>query len=451
MPYLLGGPSIQRRAHHRQAYRSPRLAYPRRREAPPLCSHQRRRQSSRAAHRICHRRSCPPAPSRSLRRNSTNRKRQRQSRSARHSSACKIAAPIHRRRFRPSGACMRPLTIQRLLLQCSILALILFAVVVVGLKLGAVHVSLYGLGRDLISVLLRQTSQLSSDYGMIIVEIRLPRILLAIVVGASLSVAGTSFQALLRNPLADPYVLGVSSGAALGAILALIAEPHLALPVWLAALFTPFGAFLGAAATIAAVYFLGRRQGQIDSATLLLAGIISASFLSAIIMFLMTTLRGRDFRGMAFWLMGDLSSPLQASLRWVLGVGFFAAAGAIYTTASDLNLLLAGEKEAMQLGVDVRRVRLVVYIAASILTGLAVSVSGAIGYVGLLVPHVMRLLFGSDHRILIPTAAFGGAIAVVIADTLARTVVAPSELPVGAMTALVGAPLFIYLLRRRIA
>jgi iron complex transport system permease protein len=346
---------------------------------------------------------------------------------------------------------MRPVTLQRLLLQCGILALILFAVVVVALKLGAVPVSLYGLGRDLISVLLRQTSQLSSDYGMIVIEIRLPRILLAIVVGASLSVAGTSFQALLRNPLADPYVLGVSMGAALGAVLALIAEPHLALPVWLAALFTPLGAFLGAAATIAAVYLLGRREGQIDSATLLLAGIISSSFLSAIIMFLLTTLTGRDFRGMAFWLMGDLSSPLQPSLRWVLGIGFLVATGAIYTTAADLNLLLAGEKEAMHLGVDVRRVRLVVYIAASILTGLAVSVSGAIGYVGLLVPHVMRLLFGSDHRTLLPTAAFGGAIAVVIADTLARTVVAPSELPVGAMTALVGAPLFIYLLRRRMA
>jgi iron complex transport system permease protein len=346
---------------------------------------------------------------------------------------------------------VRPVTLQRLLLQCGILALILFAVVVVALKLGAVPVSLYGLGRDLISVLLRQTSQLSSDYGMIVIEIRLPRILLAIVVGASLSVAGTSFQALLRNPLADPYVLGVSMGAALGAILALIAEPHLALPVWLAALFTPLGAFLGAAATIAAVYLLGLREGQIDSATLLLAGIISSSFLSAIIMFLLTTLTGRDFRGMTFWLMGDLSSPLQSSLRWVLGIGFLVATGAIYTTAADLNLLLAGEKEAMHLGVDVRRVRLVVYIAASILTGLAVSVSGAIGYVGLLVPHVMRLLFGSDHRTLLPTAAFGGAIAVVIADTLARTVVAPSELPVGAMTALVGAPLFIYLLRRRMA
>ena len=342
---------------------------------------------------------------------------------------------------------MRPLTLRRLFLQCSLLAAILFVVVVVALKLGAVPVSLYGLGRDLISVLLHQTSALSSDYGMIVIDIRLPRILLAIFVGASLSVAGTSFQALLRNPLADPYILGVSSGAAVGAILAVVAQTHLALPVWLATSTTPLGAFLGALATIAAVYFLGLREGQIDSGTLLLAGVISASFLSAIIIFLMSTL-SRDVRGMAFWLMGDLSNSLQPSLRWILGAGFFVAAVAIYTTAADLNLLLAGEKEAMHLGVDVHRVRLVVYIAASILTGLAVSVSGAIGYVGILVPHVMRLLFGSDHRILLPTAAFGGAIAVVAADTLARTVVAPSELPVGAIFAIVGAPLFIYLLRR---
>ena len=347
---------------------------------------------------------------------------------------------------------MRPLTLWRLFVRCGILAAILFVVVVGALKFGAVPISLYGLGRDLIHLMLRQSSAISSDYGMIIVDIRLPRILLAIIVGASLSVAGTSFQALLRNPLADPYVLGVSSGASLGAILALLLEPHLALPNTVAALFTPLGAFLGAAATIAAVYFLGRRQGQIDSNTLLLAGIISASFLSAMIMFLITTLTGRgDLRGISFWLMGDLSTSLQQSLRWVLSVGFVIAIGVIYTTASDLNLLLSGEKEAMHLGVDVQRVRLVVYIAASLLTGLAVSVSGAIGYVGLLVPHVMRIIFGSDHRVLIPTAAFGGAIAVVIADTLARTVVAPAELPVGAMTALAGAPLFIYLLRRRLA
>ncbi len=345
---------------------------------------------------------------------------------------------------------MRPLTLQRLLLQCCILLAILFLVMVVALKFGAVPVSLYALGRDLLRVLFGQSSQISSDYGLIVVNIRLPRILLGILVGASLSVAGTSFQALLRNPLADPYVLGVSSGASLGAILALIAEPYLTLSPLLAALLTPLGAFLGAAATIAAVYFLGRREGQIDSTTLLLGGVIMGSFISAIIMFLMSTLSG-SLRGVSFWLMGDLSTPLQRSVYWILGIGFIVASGAIYTTASDLNLLLAGEKEAMHLGVDVPRVRLVVYIAASFLTGLAVSVSGAVGYVGLIVPHVMRFIFGSDHRTLLPTAAIGGAIAVVLADTLARTVVAPTEVSVGAVTAVVGAPLFIYLLRRRLA
>jgi iron complex transport system permease protein len=346
---------------------------------------------------------------------------------------------------------MRPLTVRRLLMHCTILAAILFVIVIVALKMGAVPISLYGFGRALVRMAMGQDSELSSQYKLIIFDIRLPRIILGIFVGASLAVAGTSFQALLRNPLADPYVLGVSSGGAVGAIVALIIEPYLGLSPAVAALFTPLGAFLGALLTIAAVYLLGRREGQIDSTTLLLAGVISGSFLSAIIMFFMTTLKGSDTRGFAFWMMGNLSTPLQDSLHWVLRVGFFVAAAAIYTTAADLNLLLAGEKEAMHLGVDVRRVQLVVYIAASLLTGLAVSVSGAIGYVGLLVPHVMRLIFGSDHRLLLPTAAFGGAIAVVIADTLARTIFAPSELPVGAISAIAGAPLFIYLLRRKLA
>ncbi len=346
---------------------------------------------------------------------------------------------------------MKPLTLRTLLIRCGILAAVLFVAVFIALKLGAVPVSLYGLGRDIIRVAFGYTGDLSTDYRLIVFDIRMPRILLGIFVGASLAVAGTSFQALLRNPLADPYVLGVSSGSAVGAILALIATQHLNLPPLLAALLTPVGAFLGAMATIAAVYFLGRREGQIESGTLLLAGIICVSFLSGVITFLMTTLSGRDRGGMAFWLMGELSTSLPPGLPWFLAVAFFAAAGAIYTTAADLNLLLSGEQEAMHLGVDIDRVRLVVYIGASVLTGLAVSVSGAIGFVGLLVPHVMRSIFGPDHRILLPTAALGGAIVLVLADTLARTVVAPAEIPVGAMTAVAGAPLFIYVLRRRIA
>jgi iron complex transport system permease protein len=202
---------------------------------------------------------------------------------------------------------------------------------------------------------------------------------------------------------------------------------------------------------IAAVYFLGRRGGAIDSTTLLLGGVITASFLSALIILFFTTVPSSTMRSMSFWLMGELQYAPTPILSYVLRFGFLLCAGIIYATSSDLNLLLSGEKEAAHLGVDVNRVRIVVYLAASALTGLAVSVSGAIGYVGILVPHVMRMIFGSDHRTLLPAAAFGGAIAVVLADTVARTVVAPNELPVGAITAIAGAPLFIYLLRRKLA
>lgn len=341
---------------------------------------------------------------------------------------------------------MRPLTPRRILFTCAGLCGVLFVVGVISLRMGAYPISI----RDIVTTLFNAASgrreEIPVEFWQVVFGLRLPRIALGILVGASLSTAGAGFQALLRNPLADPYVLGVSSGAALGAIISLILAPHTAGAIQIAA-------FIGAASTIAAVYFLGRRGGQLDSPTLLLAGIVAASFLSAIIMFLLTMVTGSELRSIAFWLMGDLTAPPPVTnvLGW-LGFLFFVfivAAGAMYTTSSDLNLILTGEQEARHLGVNVNRVKFVVYIAASVLTGLAVSVSGAIGYVGLLVPHVMRMLFGTDYRMLIPTAAIGGAIAIVVADTLARTVVAPTELPVGAMTALAGAPVFIYLMRRR--
>ncbi len=337
---------------------------------------------------------------------------------------------------------MRPLTPRRIVGICAVLLGALFIAVVISLRMGAYPISISDIIMTLFRGAIGRKDEIPSEFWLVVFGLRLPRIALGILVGAALSVAGAGFQALLRNPLADPYVLGVSSGAALGAIASLIAAPHVAGAIQMAA-------FAGAAATIAAVYFLGRRGGQLDSATLLLAGIVAASFLSAIIMFLMTTLSGRDLRGMAFWLMGELSTSPSIDLRFLYFV-LFVAMGAIYTTSSDLNLILTGEQEARHLGVNVNRVKLVVYVAASVLTGLAVSVSGAIGYVGLLVPHLMRMLFGTDYRVLIPASAIGGAIVIVFADMLARTVVAPTELPVGAMTALVGAPVFIYLMRRRV-
>lgn len=337
---------------------------------------------------------------------------------------------------------MKPLTGKRLLVVCAALAGVLVLVSLVAVSFGVVPIP----AGDLLLTLLRRTigesGPLSAVNEQIVLETRLPRVVLGMLVGASLAVAGAGFQALLRNPLADPYVLGVSSGAALGAIASLALAPETKVAM-------PLAAFAGAMVTISGVYLLGRRGGQLDSYTLLLAGIITASFLSAMIMFLMTTLPSGDLRGMAFWLMGDLSikPPVELYRLYVVaGVAFIA----IYFAGADLNLLLTGEQEARHLGVNVARVKLVVYLAASLLTGLAVSLAGAIGYVGLLVPHVMRLVVGSDYRMLLPAAALGGAITVVLADTLARTVVAPTELPVGAMTALVGAPVFLFLLRRRL-
>ncbi|HKV47311.1 MAG TPA: iron ABC transporter permease [Candidatus Acidoferrales bacterium] len=337
---------------------------------------------------------------------------------------------------------MKPLTSRRVLAICGMLLVLLFITVVISLRMGAYPITVPEIVTTLFDRMAGRTDQTPSTFLLVVFGLRLPRIALGIIVGAALSTAGAGFQALLRNPLADPYVLGVSSGAALGAIMSLIFTPHVAGAIQIAS-------FVGAGVTIAIVFLLGRRGGQLDAATLLLAGIIMTSFLSAVIMFLMTTLSGRDLRGIAFWVMGDLQTPPVIGLKWLFLI-LIVAAGCIYTTTSDLNLILTGEQEARHLGVNVRRVKLVVYVASSILTGLAVSVSGSIGYVGLLVPHVMRMLFGTDYRLLVPTSAIGGAILIVVADMLARTVLGTTEIPVGAMTALAGAPVFIYLMRRRV-
>ena len=319
----------------------------------------------------------------------------------------------------------------------SVMLVLSGALIVVGvgaLAVGGVHVALGDVWKSLAGVGPR------TDATVIVREIRLPRIVLAALVGAALAVAGTALQALLRNPLADPYVLGISSGAALGDIAALWIGGRVAAA-------SPLAAFVGALATMTWVYLLGRRRGRLASTSLLLAGVITASFLSAVILFVLTMLSSRDVRGAAFWLMGDLSVVTGVQLK-LLAPAIVVGTAALYAFSKDLNVLLLGEEEAAHLGVSVTRVHTVVYILASLLTGLAVSVSGAIGYLGLLVPHLGRMLVGNDHRTLLPTAALGGALILVISDTLARTVISPSELPVGAVTAVAGAPVFIYLLRR---
>ncbi len=325
-------------------------------------------------------------------------------------------------------------TRRNVLIVTGVLVAGLIIVSLAALSFGSVPMSL----GDVWSALTGSSS--GNEFSVIIREIRLPRVLLAILVGAALSTSGTALQAMLRNPLAEPYVLGISSGAALGAIIAL----------WIGgavASASPLAAFLGALATTAWVFVLGRRAGRLASYTLVLAGVVTASFLSAVILFVLTMLSTRDVRGMAFWLMGDLSVVTDLELKILLPLVIFGFLG-LYAFSKDLNVLLLGEDEAAHLGVNVGRTQTIIFLLASALTGVAVALSGAIGYLGLLVPHLARMLVGSDHRALLPTAALGGSIVLVLSDTLARTVIAPNELPVGAVTAVAGAPVFIYLLRR---
>lgn len=277
--------------------------------------------------------------------------------------------------------------------------------------------------------------------NLIVLNIRLPRILLAGLVGFSLSLGGVVFQALLRNPLADPFILGVSSGGAFGAVLGIILGLSFSLGI-------PLMSFGGALLTIYLVLLMGSRKMGMESSTILLAGVIINAFFTAIIMFFIATAADDRLHTMLFWLYGDLSqSGYSQSLviAPALVVGFVA----LYSLARHLNLITAGEETALQLGVDVERAKMICFLVVSLIIGLVVAFSGLIGFVGLIVPHLGRMIFGSDHRLLIPVSALGGAIFLIIADTVARTVISPSELPVGVITAFIGAPFFIYLLKTR--
>jgi iron complex transport system permease protein len=261
-------------------------------------------------------------------------------------------------------------------------------------------------------------------------------------VGAGLSVAGATFQALLRNPLADPYILGVSSGAAVGAIIAIL------LGLGTFSIGLPLASFLGALLTILVVFYFGRQDGKIHPNTLLLAGVIIGSFLSALIMFFISVSQKEELHTIIFWLMGDFSFSNPRAILIIFPyilLGFFL----LYLRSRHLNLILSGEENAVQLGVDVERLKLVSYLAASLITAASVSVCGLIGFVGLIIPHSVRLIFGPDHRLLIPASAFIGASFLIASDTFARTLLAPTELPVGVITAAFGGPFFIYLLRTR--
>ncbi|HEX8288964.1 MAG TPA: iron ABC transporter permease [Pyrinomonadaceae bacterium] len=282
--------------------------------------------------------------------------------------------------------------------------------------------------------------ELSEQQAAILFDIRLPRVFLGACVGASLAVAGASLQSLLRNPLAEPYLLGVSNGAALGTMLAFVffSQYEYARPIC---------AFLGASSATYAVFQMAKSRAGMNVERLVLSGVIVTTFLSSIIVLLTSLLDAAKLRSFTFWLLGDLSQATQNGFYLTLIVGVIGTF-VLSSQARALNLMMVGERDAFDFGVEINKVRLIVFASASALVGISVAASGSVGYVGLIVPHLIRLVAGSDNRLVIPFSALAGAIFVVLADTIARTAIAPRELPVGAITALLGAPLFIYLLRR---
>jgi iron complex transport system permease protein len=331
---------------------------------------------------------------------------------------------------------MPPLTSRRLALSIGALLAALALSVAVCASLGSSRYTLLDL--------LRRPADEEMAQAMIL-GVRLPRILMAALAGAALGAAGAVFQAVLRNPLADPYILGVSGGAALGAFTA----TALGLPAVLPALpVRETAAFLGAIATVAVLFLLSSARGRIGSYPMLLIGVIMNTVYLSLILLIETVIEFSRLHGVRLWMIGTI--PIEeygtiAALSAVLVVGVIVLA--LY--GRDLNLMSAGEEAARSLGVTVERSRLVTVVLASLITAAVVSVAGPIGFVGLIVPHAARLMFGPDHRLLVPASALTGAIFLMAADTLSRTVMAPTEIPVGVVTALCGGPFFLWLYRRR--
>ncbi|WP_435969851.1 FecCD family ABC transporter permease [Streptomyces sp. Qhu_M48] len=285
-----------------------------------------------------------------------------------------------------------------------------------------------------------------SPYRTIVLDVRLPRVLLGAVVGAGLAVVGAVLQALVRNRLADPFLLGVSSGASAGAVLVLVIGIGGGITTTLA---LPAGAFAGALVSLVLVYGLARRGGTMTGTRLVLAGVAVSYILSALATLLLVVAgRPEHFQEALYWTLGGLGSARWDTL--VLPAAVLAlGVGVLLTLARPLDLLLVGEESATVLGLDTPRFRAAVFVLASLVTAVMVAASGAVGFVGLMAPHAARLAVGAPHRRLLPVAALGGALALVLADLAARTVAAPQDIPVGVLTALTGGPFFLWLMRRR--
>lgn len=328
-----------------------------------------------------------------------------------------------------------PFLIKRLLWICGIFLIVLVLAMFAGVASGPA-----GNGWESVYQLLVGKGDADSTLSTIILKIRLPRVLLAAMVGATLSVGGLVFQALLRNPLAEPFILGVSGGAAIGAIIGIM----LGLSYFPGVSFT---AFLGSSGTLALILILTAGQSIVKKESLLLSGVMVNAFCSAVIMFLISTTQDARLHNIIFWLMGDLSSAdlHQVGLLAIMLVPCFVL---LFWFSHTMNLLLMGKEMAHTMGVNIKAATLMLLVASSFMVSATVSNSGLVGFVGLVIPHLLRRLLGADHRVLVPACVLGGAAYLVICDIIARTLTRQGEMPTGVVTAIIGAPLFILLLKK---
>jgi iron complex transport system permease protein len=329
----------------------------------------------------------------------------------------------------------KPVLLKRLMIITFLLLMALMAVMFLGLSLGPTHSSMR-------TVLQTIFGTYASDAMLhtIIWQIRLPRVLLSALVGAALSVGGLVFQALLRNPLAEPYILGISGGAAIGAIIGILMGfsrfPGVSLT-----------AFIGSIATLILILAMSSGQTILKKDALLLSGVMVNAFCAAVIMFLISMTQDSRLHNIIFWLMGDLSLGDMRQVG-ILGAILLPCFFLVFWLSNPMNLLLMGKELAQTMGVNIKLVTVTLLVATSFMVSATVSYCGLVGFVGLVMPHLLRLVFGPDHRVLVPACVLGGGTYMVVCDILARTLPKQGEIPAGVITAMIGAPLFIYLLKR---
>lgn len=304
------------------------------------------------------------------------------------------------------------------------LILLLALVVVLGLLKGAVKIPLADL--------------LLKD-NQVVFNLRLLRVIAAILTGSGLAVAGIALQAILRNPLAEPYLLGTSSGAGLAAVGAVI--------IGISRVYIPLAAFLGAVLSIVIVYSLARERGRMNDKSLILSGVIISIACSSLIVFLVSLFGSRAMHEMNWWLWGSLQ-VYEPKLLLIVSFPVILGITVIYFFAQDLNAISLGEEEAIHLGVDTQNVKKILILICALISGSLISICGIIGFVGLIVPHMIRLIAGPNHKVLIPLACLSASIFMILCDLLSRTLFAPVEIPIGVITAIIGAPLFILLLKK---